>query len=229
MIELWSWPTPNGQKVHILLEETGLPYKVVPVDIGAGAQFTSEFLSITPNRRIPAIVDQAGTNNALKLFESGAILIYLAEKAGNFIPVDTAARYICLQWLMFQMGGVGPMFGQYSHFANYAPEKIPYAIARYQNEAQRLMGVLEKRLGEDDYLAGTYSIADMAAYPWVNAAAKQAINLDAYSAVKRWADKIAARPAVERGMALMQEFRRTQPLDEKAKDILFGTAQFEKR
>jgi GST-like protein len=229
MIELWSWPTPNGQKVHIALEETGLPYKTVPVNIGTGEQLSPEFLAITPNHRIPAIIDPSGPGGRLSLFESGAILIYLAEKAGNFIPVDPAARYTCLQWVMFQMGGIGPMFGQYNHFANYAPEQLPYAIDRYKKEARRLVGVLEKRLNQDDYLAGTYSIADMASFPWIRAAATRAFDWDDYPAVKRWHDAIAARPAVERGMALLSEHRRPGPIDEKAKEVLFGATQFEKR
>jgi GST-like protein len=229
MIDLWTWPTPNGQKVHIMLEETGLNYQVVPVDIGAGAQFSPEFLAITPNHRIPAIIDRDGPGGPLKLFESGAILIYLAEKAGNFIPTDQAARYTCLQWVMFQMAGIGPMFGQYGHFARYAPEKLPYAIARYEREAQRLVRVLNKRLSEDDFLAGTYSIADIAAYPWIHAAAGSSFDFDAVPAVKRWHDTIAARPAVERGMALLAERRRTGPMDDKAREVLFGAKQFEVR
>jgi GST-like protein len=229
MIELWSWPTPNGQKVHIALEETGLPYKTIPVNIGAGDQFSADFLAINPNHRIPAIVDPEGPGGRLTLFESGAILIYLAEKAGNFIPVDPAGRYTCLQWLMFQMGGIGPMFGQYNHFANYAPEPLPYAVERYKKEAGRLAGVLEKRLNQEDYLAGTYSIADMASFPWIRAAATRAFDLDEYPALKRWHDSIAARPAVERGISLLAEHRRAGPMDEKAKEILFGAAQFQKR
>jgi GST-like protein len=229
MIELYSWPTPNGQKVHIALEETGLPYRTVPVNISAGEQFSPEFLAINPNHRIPAIIDRQGPGGALPLFESGAILIYLAEKAGNFIPVDAAGRYTCLQWLMFQMGGIGPMFGQFAHFNVYAPEKLPYAIERYKKESQRLVGVLEKRLKQDDYLAGTYSIADMAAYPWVHAAATRSFDWEPYPAVKRWHDAIAARPAVERGMALLAEHRRPGPMDEKTKEVLFGATQFEKR
>jgi GST-like protein len=229
MIELYSWPTPNGQKVHIALEETGLPYRTVPVNISAGEQFSPEFLAINPNHRIPAIIDLQGPGGALPLFESGAILIYLAEKAGNFIPVDAAGRYTCLQWLMFQMGGIGPMFGQFAHFNVYAPEKLPYAIERYKKESQRLVGVLEKRLKQDDYLAGTYSIADMAAYPWVHAAATRSFDWEPYPAVKRWHDAIAARPAVERGMALLAEHRRPGPMDEKTKEVLFGATQFEKR
>jgi GST-like protein len=229
MIELYSWPTPNGQKVHIALEETGLPYRTVPVNISAGEQFSPEFLAINTNHRIPAIIDRQGPGGALPLFESGAILIYLAEKAGNFIPVDAAGRYTCLQWLMFQMGGIGPMFGQFAHFNVYAPEKLPYAIERYKKESQRLVGVLEKRLKQDDYLAGTYSIADMAAYPWVHAAATRSFDWEPYPAVKRWHDAIAARPAVERGMALLAEHRRPGPMDEKTKEVLFGATQFEKR
>jgi GST-like protein len=229
MIELWSWPTPNGQKVHIALEETGLPYKTVAVNIGTGDQFSPEFLTITPNHRIPAIVDPQGPAGRLALFESGAILIYLAEKAGNFIPVDPRDRYICLQWVMFQMGGIGPMFGQYNHFANYAPEQLPYAIERYKKESQRLAGVLEKRLNQEAYLAGTYSIADMMTYPWIHAAAARAFDWESYPALKHWHDAIAARPAVERGMALLSEHRRAGPMDEKAKEILFGAAQFAKR
>jgi GST-like protein len=229
MIELWSWPTPNGQKVHIALEETGLPYQTIPVNIGAGDQFAPEFLAINPNHRIPAIVDPNGPGGRLCLFESGAILIYLAEKAGNFIPVGQAGRYTCLQWLMFQMGGIGPMFGQYNHFANYAPEPLPYAIERYKNEARRLAGVLEKRLNQDSYLAGTYSIADMACFPWIRAAATHAFDWEPYPALKRWHDTIASRPAVERGIALLSEHRRAGPMDEKAKEILFGPIQFAKR
>jgi GST-like protein len=229
MIELFSWPTPNGQKVHIALEETGLVYKTVPVNISAGEQFSAEFLAITPNHRIPAIIDQSGPGGRFPLFESGAILIYLAEKAGNFIPPDAAGRYLCLNWLMFQMGGIGPMFGQFGHFNVYATEKIPYAIERYKNEARRLVGVLETRLKQDDYLAGTYSIADMATYPWIHVAAGKSFEWDAFPAVKRWHDAIAARPAVQRGMALLAEHRKPGPMDEKMKDILFGTAQFAKR
>jgi GSH-dependent disulfide-bond oxidoreductase len=193
MIELWSWPTPNGQKVHILLEETGLPYKVMPMDADAA-----------PKKRITAIIDPASAHGPIKLSEPGAILFYLAEKAGNFIPTDPASRYLCLQWTMFQISGLGPAFQHYRYFSHTAPEKSPLAIKRFKKVIQRLAGVLERRLAEDDALAGTYSIADMAVYPSIAAAAAQAINLDAYPAIKRWADKMAARPAVARGMALMQ-------------------------
>jgi GST-like protein len=194
MIELWSWPTPSGQKVHILLEETGLPYKVMPMDADAA-----------PDKRIPAIHDPAAAHGPMRLSEPGAILLYLAEKAGNFIPTEPAARYLCLQWTMFQIAGLGPAFQHYRYFNDAAPEKSQVAIKRFKKVLQRLAGELEKRLAEDDVLAGTYSIADMAVYPSVAAAAAQAINLDAFPATRRWADKMASRPAVARGMALMQD------------------------
>ncbi len=202
-IQLWSWPTPNGQKVHIALEELALPYALVPVDIGAGEQFKPEFLAITPNHRIPAIVDPDGPGGRpLSLFESGAILIYLAEKAGRLIPADPAARYVCLQWLMFQMGGVGPMFGQYNHFAAYAPEKLPYAIERYTNEVARLHRVLEKRLEQSPYLAGEeYSIADIATFPWLRYPDRRGIDLSAYPGGEALArrDRRAPGGAARRG------------------------------
>jgi len=233
MIELWSWPTPNGQKVHIALEELGLPYTVVPVDIGAGDQFKPEFLAITPNHRIPAIVDPNGPDGKpFSLFESGAILIYLAEKYGGetaegLIPADARARFICLQWLMFQMGGVGPMFGQYNHFANYAPEKLPYAIERYTNEVKRLLRVLDKRLSAAEYLAGPdYSIADIATFPWVRSASGRAADLADTPSVKRWFDAIDARPAVQRGLAVLAERRRAGPMTDEQKEKLFGATQF---
>ncbi len=228
MIELFSWPTPNGHKVHIMLEELALPYKVTPVNIGEGEQFKPEFLAINPNHRIPAIVDDDGPGGQkLCLFESGAILIYLAEKAGRLIPTEPAARYICLQWLMFQMAGVGPMFGQANHFANYAPEKIPYAIDRYRNEARRLLRVLEKRLGETKHLAGRdYSIADIATFPWVRAAAAGGhLDLNETQAVKNWMEGIDARPAVERGLAVLADRRREGPMSDQQRDILFGATQ----
>ena len=231
MIELWSWPTPNGHKVHIALEELALPYRVVPVDIGAGDQFAPEFLAITPNHRIPAIVDPDGPGGRpLALFESGAILIYLAEKAGRLIPVEPSARYACLQWLMFQMGGVGPMFGQYNHFAAYAPEKLPYAVERYANEVARLHRVLEKRLGEAEYLAGKeYSIADVATFPWVRNPDRRGIDLADYPAVKRWHDAIAARPAVQRGVAVLSGNQRQGPISEAEREVMFGAKQFAAR
>ncbi len=232
MIELFSWPTPNGQKVHIALEELGLPYTVTAVNIGEGEQFKPEFLAINPNHRIPAIIDDDGPGGAnFALFESGAILIYLAEKAGRLIPNEPAARYVCLQWLMFQMAGVGPMFGQANHFANYAPEKIPYAIERYRNEARRLLRVLDKRLGEAKHLAGRdYSIADIATFPWVrSAAATGHVDLDETPAVKNWLQGIAARPAVERGLAVLADRRRAGPLSDKQRDVMFGSTQFAAR
>ncbi len=231
MIEAWSWPTPNGHKVHIALEELELPYRVVPVNIGAGDQFKPEFLAITPNHRIPAIIDHDGPGGKpFKLFESGAILIYLAEKTGRLMPTDPVQRYTCLQWLMFQMGGVGPMFGQYNHFAVYAPEKIPYAIERYSNEVKRLHRVLEKRLSESEYLAGPeYSIADIATYPWLRYPDRRGIDLAEFPSVKRWSEAIAARPGVQRGVAVLSENQRSQPMTEEEKEILFGKKQFAAR
>lgn len=228
MIEAWSWPTPNGHKVHIALEELGLPYRVVPVDIGKGEQFRPEFLAITPNHRIPAIIDPDGPGGReVRLFESGAILIYLAEKAGRLIPADPLARLACLQWLMFQMGGVGPMFGQHGHFSNYAPEKIPYAIERYANEVRRLHRVLDKRLSEAAYLAGEeYSIADIATFPWVRNPERRGIDLAEYPAVRRWHDAVAARPAVQRGVAVLAESQRTTPMTDAEREVLFGKTQF---
>ncbi len=228
MIEVWTWPTPNGHKVHIMLEEVGLPYKVVPVNIGQGEQFREEFLAITPNHRIPAIVDPAGPGGKrFSLFESGAILIYLAEKTGKLIPAAPASRYTCLQWLMFQMGGVGPMFGQYNHFAAYAPEKIPYAIERYTNEVKRLHRVLDQRLGESEYLAGAdYSIADIATFPWVRNPARRGIDLADYPHVRRWHDAIAARPAVMRGVEVLSENQRRGAMTDQERENLFGVKQF---
>jgi GST-like protein len=229
VIELWSWPTPNGQKVHIGLEELELPYTIVPVAIGKGEQFKPEFLAINPNHRIPAIVDPDGPGGArLTLFESGAILIYLAEKAGRLIPADPVARLTCLQWLMFQMGGIGPMFGQYNHFANYAGEKIPYAIERYHNEANRLVRVLEKRLTAAEYLAGDdYSIADIATFPWIRSAVSRSmLTLDAAPAVARWVAAIEARPGVMRGLAVMSEQQTPPtPMTDAQRDVLFGKTQ----
>jgi GST-like protein len=230
-IEVWTWPTPNGHKVHIALEEMGLPYKVVPVNIGAGEQFRPEFLAITPNHRIPAIVDPDGPGGQrLALFESGAILIYLAEKTGMLIPQDPAGRYACLQWLMFQMGGVGPMFGQYGHFHNYAPEPIPYARDRYAKEVGRLHRVLDKRLAAAPFLAGAeYSIADIATFPWIRNPQRRAIDLAEFPNVQRWHDAIAARPAVQRGCAVLAENQRTGPMSEKEREIMFGDTQFKVR
>ena len=230
MIEVWSWPTPNGHKVHIALEELGLPYRVVPVDIGKGEQFRPEFLAINPNHRIPAIVDPDGPGGVpVRLFESGAILIHLAEKTGQLMPADPAARLACLQWLMFQMGGVGPMFGQYNHFNAYAPERIPYAVDRYGNEVRRLHGVLEKRLGEAEYLAGEYSIADIATFPWVRNPDRRGVDLSDYPALRRWHDAIAARPAVQQGVAVLAENARQGAISDAERDVLFGATQFARR
>lgn len=232
MIEVWTWPTPNGHKVHIMLEELELPYKIIPVNIGQGEQFKPEFLSITPNHRIPAIVDPDGPGGKpVKLFESAAILIYLSEKTGDqLIPKDPIGRYSCLQWTMFQMSGVGPMFGQYNHFANYAVEKLPYAIERYTNEVQRLHRVLEKRLHEATYLAGDeYSIADICTFPWVRNPDRRGINLDQFPAIRRWHDTIAARPAVQRGVAVLADKQRKGQITDKERENLFGTAQFAMR
>lgn len=229
MIELWNWPTPNGQKINIAVEELGLPYSIHPVNIGKGEQLTPEFLALNPNHRIPAIIDEDGPGGErLVLFESGAILIYLAEKTGRLMPTDAAARYLCLQWLMFQMAGVGPMYGQYNHFKTYAPEKLPYAIDRYTNEANRLLRVLDKRLAATPYLAGAeYSIADIATYPWIHAGAERGLTLEAVPAVQRWAETVAARPGVQRGMALMSEHRPPpqQVMSDEQRAILFGATQ----
>lgn len=199
MIDFYTWGTPNGHKVAIFLEETGLPYRVCPVDIASGGQFSPEFLAISPNNKIPAIVDQ---DSGISVFESGAILLYLAEKTGQFLPKAGAARYDVLQWLMFQMGGFGPMLGQAHHFLRFAPEAIPYARERYQNEAFRLYAVLEKQLATRDFVAGEYSIADMALFPWARYAEWQNVSLTAFPAVRAWHDRIAARDAVARALAL---------------------------
>ena len=207
MIELHTWTTPNGRKVSVMLEECGLPYSVHKVNIGQGEQFKPEFLSISPNNRIPGIVDPEGpadekSGKPLKLFESGAILVYLAGKTGKFLPSSTRGKYIALQWLMFQMGGVGPMFGQAHHFLRAAPEQVPYGIKRYTDETRRLYGVLDKRLAEAAYLADEYSIADIATFPWIARHEWHKVDLAEFPNVKRWYDTINRRPAVVRGMAV---------------------------
>ncbi|WP_175944080.1 glutathione binding-like protein [Caballeronia sp. BCC1704] len=229
MIDVYSWPTPNGHKIHIMLEETGLEYRVHPVDIGAGDQFKPDFLAISPNNKIPAIIDNDGPEGKpFALFESGAILVYLAEKTGKLLPADAIGRYTTIQWLMFQMGGVGPMLGQTHHFRNYAPEKIDYAINRYTNEARRLYGVMDKQLGVTQYLAGNeYTIADIATFPWTRSWENQGIALDEFPNVRRWFDAIAARPAVERGVQVLA--RERKPFTDKEKEVLFGATQYAKR
>ena len=202
-IELYTWSTPNGRKISIALEELGLAYRVHPINISKDEQFAPDYLQISPNNKIPAIVDPQGPDGeALALFESGAILVYLAEKAGRLLPAAARARYEALQWLMWQMGGFGPMLGQAHHFRRFAKEQIPYAIDRYSNEARRLYGVLDKRLGQADFVAGDYGIADIAIFPWAARHEWQGIALEEFSNVKRWYDAIAARPAVQKGMAV---------------------------
>jgi len=203
MIDLYTWGTPNGRKASIALEELALPYKVHPIDIGKGDQFKPEYLAINPNGKIPSIVDPDGPDGKpISVFESGAILIYLAEKTGKLLPKDARGRSVAIQWLMFQMGGVGPMFGQAHHFRRFAPEKIPYAVDRYTNETKRLYGVLDRRLKDAEFLAGDYSIADIATYPWVARHEWQGVSLTEFPSVKRWFDALSARPAVARGMAV---------------------------
>ncbi len=231
MIDLYTWPTPNGHKVHIALEEMGLPYAVHAIDIGAGDQFKPEFLKISPNNKVPAIVDREGPGGKpLALFESGAILIYLAEKTGKLLAPRGAQRYAAIQWLMFQMSGVGPMLGQAHHFRVYAPEVFPYAIDRYTNEAKRLYGVLDRRLGEAGYLAGAeYGIADIATFPWLRYWERQGVALADYPNVHRWLDVIAARPAVQRGLQVLAEHARKEPITEAQREVLFGATQYERR
>jgi len=201
VIDLYTFGTPNGRKASIMLEEVGLPYAVHTVDITKDEQFAPDFLKISPNNKIPAIVDSDGPGGgAISVFESGAILIYLAEKTGKLLPAEPRGRYLALQWLMFQMGGVGPMFGQANHFIKYAPEQVPYAIARYRNEAHRLLGVMDRRLGEAPYLAGDYSIADVATWPWVMRAEWYDVDWANFPNVKRWFDTIGTRGAVQRGV-----------------------------
>lgn len=230
MIELYSWPTPNGHKIHIMLEECGLPYNVTPIDIGAGDQFKPDFLRISPNNKIPAMTDSDGPDGKpISLFESGAILLYLAGKTGRFLGNTTHEKYNVLQWLMFQMGGFGPMLGQAHHFRIYAPEPIPYAIERYSNEAKRLYGVIDKQLSSHAYLAGDdYSIADIATFPWARSWQNQGIDWADFPHAKRWFDAINDRPAVQRGIKVLADSRK--PLSGAAeREILFGTKQYEKR
>ena len=229
MIDLYTWTTPNGRKIHIMLEEVGLEYSTHPIDIRKGDQFEREFLKISPNNRIPAIVDHDGPDGApYSLFESGAILMYLAEKTGRLMPKAPAKRYRVIEWLMFQMANVGPMLGQAHHFRAYAPDPIDYAIERYTNEAGRLYHVLDKRLGENEYLAGEYSIADIATYPWLQSYERQGQDINEFANLKRWFDTIEARPAVRRGNKVMTDIPKS-PLDEKAREVMFGATQYQRR
>jgi GST-like protein len=229
-IDVFSWSTPNGHKVHIMLEECKLPYKAIPVDIGLGDQFKPEFLRISPNNKIPAITDPDGPGGKpISLFESGAILLYLAAKTGKFLPKTDRAKFEVLQWLMFQMGGVGPMLGQTHHFRVYAPEKVDYAINRYTRETQRLYGVMDRQLASHAYIAGrSYSIADIAIFPWLRSWQNQGIDWADFPHLKRWFDTVSARPAVQRGVKVLADLRK--PItDDKAREVLFGKTQYEKR
>ena len=224
MIDLYWWATPNGHKITVFLEETGLAYRLHPVNIGRGEQFRPEFLAIAPNNRIPAIVDHAPADGGapLSLFESGAILLYLADKSGRLISPELRGRAETLQWLFWQVGGLGPMAGQNHHFRNYAPEKLPYAIERYVKETGRLYGVLNQRLADREYLAGSdYSIADVASYPWIVPHEGQGQNLADFPHLKRWFEAIAQRPAVQRAYALVEQAH-TTTMDEQARRVLFG-------
>lgn len=230
MIDVYSWATPNGHKVHIMLEECGLPYRIHPIDIGAGDQFTPEFLKISPNNKIPALVDSDGPDGQpISLFESGAILLYLASKTGKFLPKTDRQKFEMLQWLMFQMGGVGPMLGQAHHFRIYAPEKIDYAIKRYTNEAKRLYGVMDKQLATHRYIAGdAYTIADIAIFPWLRSWQNQGIDWADYPHLKPWFDVIAKRPAVQRGVRVLADLRKPL-IDDKARENMFGNTQYRAR
>jgi GSH-dependent disulfide-bond oxidoreductase len=230
LIDLYTWPTPNGHKIHIMLEETGLEYRVHPIDIGAGEQFKAEFLAISPNNKIPAMVDHKGPGGKrFALAESGAMLFYLASKTGRFLPKDLSDRWQVMQWVMFQMGHIGPMLGQAHHFLGYAPEKIEYAMNRYKNEANRLYGVVERRLGESKYIAcDEYTIADMAIVPWLRAPERQGVEIDQYPTLKRWRDAILERPAVQRAVQVLADRRRAQMTDQQ-KENLFGAKQYAKR
>ena len=224
MIDLYYWTTPNGHKVLIFLEEAGVPHRVLPVNISKGEQFAPDFLRIAPNNRIPAIVDTAPADGGapISIFESGAILQYLAEKTGQFLSADVRGRVEIMQWLYWQMGGLGPMAGQNHYFVQYASQSIPNAMDRYVNETNRLYGVLDKRLAERDYIAGDYSIADMAAYPWIVPHRRQKQNLDEFPHLKRWFGTIGARPAVKRAYERAREINRQPVVSDKSKAVLFG-------
>ena len=224
MIDLYYWTTPNGHKITIFLEETGLPYRIVPINIGKGEQFTPAFLAISPNNRIPAIVDRAPADGGepISVFESGAILLYLAEKTGRFIPADLRGRVDVLQWLFWQMGGLGPMAGQNHHFRQYAPERIPYATERYVKETSRLYAVLDTRLADRAFIAGDYSIADIACYPWVVPYERQGQKLEDYPNLARWFRAVAARPAVVRAYERAKAINPSPGISDDAKRVLFG-------
>jgi len=231
MIDVYSWPTPNGHKVHIMLEECGLPWRVHAVDIGQGDQFTPDFLAISPNNKIPAIVDHDGPDGApISLFESGAILLYLAGKTGRFLPADVRGKYDALQWLMFQMGGVGPMLGQAHHFRIYAPERIDYAVNRYTNEARRLYGVMDHQIANTGaYIAGAeYSVADIAIYPWLRSWQNQGIDWADYPHLKSWFDRVGDRPAVQKAVQVLADRRKPIRTDAE-KEVLFGQTQYQRR
>jgi GST-like protein len=233
MIDCYTWPTPNGHKVHIMLEELGLPYSIKPVNIRTGEQFKPEFLRISPNNKIPAIVDPDGPEGKpISVFESGAILIYLAGKTGKLLPKKDRDKYVALQWLMFQMGSIGPMMGQANHFrSNAAPERVEYAITRYSNEVKRLHGVMERRLAEATWFAGAeYTIADISIFPWLRASERNGIIWSEFPKVKSWFDKINARPAVERALKVLAEVNTSPPgqYDPKAREVLFGATQYAK-
>jgi GSH-dependent disulfide-bond oxidoreductase len=224
VIQLYYWPTPNGHKITMFLEESGLPYELHGVNIGKGEQFKVDFLKISPNNRMPAIVDDEppGGGPPVSVFESGAILLYLAEKTGKFLPPDLRGRFEVLQWLFWQMGGLGPMAGQNHHFSQYAPEKIPYAIDRYVKETSRLYAVLDKRLADGAFIAGDYSIADMASYPWTVPYERQGQKLEDFPNLRRWFEAIKARPATERAYARAKEFQTLPPNSDEARKVLFG-------
>ena len=226
MIDLYFWPTPNGHKIPIMLEECGLEYRVKAVNMLRGEQFRPGFLRINPNNKIPAILDHEGPGGApMTLFESGAILQYLAEKSGKFLPRVRRERYQVIQWLTFQVANVGPMFGQCGHFLGYAPRKIPYAIERYRNETLRLYGVMDRQLGKHEFLAGRYSIADIATWPWLRVRWLHRIELDDFPNVERWYRQIEARPAVQRGLAVLARHEKIGNPDAKAREALFGRSQ----
>jgi GST-like protein len=232
MIDLYTWPTPNGHKIHIMLEETGLEYRIHPIDIGAGDQFKPEFMKISPNSKMPAMVDPQGPDGkSFALAESGAMLFYLASKTGKFLPKELKKKWQVMQWTMFQMGHIGPMLGQAHHFLQYAPEKIEYAMNRYRNEANRLYGVVDRRLKESEWIAcEQYTIADMAIFPWLRAPEKQGVNVDDYPDLKRWRDRIAERPAVKRAVEVLADRRRQTPgFSKEQAEVLFGGKQYEKR